>query len=332
MTFFKAIKSGSLSGTYLMHGEEEFVKDSALRALKDTLDDVGRELNLQTFDAPLFDASLVNEVISACEMLPFFSERRIVICRSLPVGSEGEKLSEYLPALPQSTLLVFFIRGKAKETLSIVKAIKQRGTIVDFSKCTTQDAIKWVIQQQKRLNVTIPDTAARLIVSLAGTDISTLNNELTKAAGYVGPGNELTKEAISKCVTRSLEVKIFDMQDYFLAGKAQDGLRAYRAMLSDGESPFGIAAFMENRFKAILTARSYIDKGLNRDRVLAITGSSYPAKKAYEAALRYSREEIIANLRRFANVGYLQVSGQQSDAATLEIALIKSMPGKRSLR
>ena len=119
------------------------------------------------------------------------------------------------------------------------------------------------------------------------------------------------------------------MQDYFLAGKAQDGLRAYRTMLSDGENPFGIAAFMENRFKAMLTARTYIDKGLNRDRVLAITGNSFPAKKAYEAALRYSRQELVEILRLFANVGYLQVSGQQTDTAALEMALIRSMPKKR---
>lgn len=324
MTFFKAIKGGSISGVYLLHGEEEFVKDSALRTLKDTLDDVSRELNFQTLENPSAD-----DVISACETLPFFSERSIVVCRNVPTDSEGKKLAEYLPSIPESTLLVFFVRGKVKETLALVKAIKSRGTIVEFSKCTTQDAVKWVLQQQKRLNVTITEAAARHIVNLSGTDISTLNNELTKAAGYVGYGNELTKDAISKCVTRNLEVKIFDMQDYFLAHKTQDGLRAYRAMLADGESPFGIASFMENRFKAILTARRYIDKGLNRDRVLAITGSSFPAKKAYEAALRYSYDEILAILRRFANVGYLQVSGQQSAAVSLEMALIYSMPGKK---
>lgn len=324
MTFFKNIKSNSLSGAYLMHGEEEFIKDSALKALKDTLDDVSRELNFQTLEE-----AGAEEIISACEMLPFFAERRIVVCKSIPTDSEGKKLAEYLPSMPESTLLVFFIRGKAKETLALVKAIKSNGTIVEFGKCSPQDAIKWVMQQQKRLNVTITEAAARHIVNLAGVDISVLNNELSKAAGFVGPGIELTREAISACVTRSLEVRIFDMQDYFLAGKAQDGLRAYRSMLSDGENPFGIAAFMENRFKAMLTARTYIDKGLNRERVLAITGNSFPAKKAYEAALRYSRSELVDILRRFANVGYLQISGQQTDTAALEMALIQSMPKKR---
>ena len=33
MTFFKSIKTGSLKGAYALHGEEEFVKESALKSL-----------------------------------------------------------------------------------------------------------------------------------------------------------------------------------------------------------------------------------------------------------------------------------------------------------
>ena len=54
-------------------------------------------------------------------------------------------------------------------------------------------------------------------------------------------------------------------------------------MLSDGESTFGIAGFMEKCFRSMLTARTYIDQGLNRERVLRLTGDKYPQKKAYEA-------------------------------------------------
>lgn len=172
-----------------------------------------------------------------------------------------------------------FIRGKANEKLGIVKALKAENRLVDFAPFRDYEAAKWVYQQGKRLNVTITEAAAKHIVSLAGTDIATLNNELTKAADYVGRGNELTREAIFACVTRSLEVRIFDMQDYLLSGKAQDGIRAYRQMLSDGESTFGIAGFMEKCFRSMLTARTYIDQGLNRERVLRLTGDKYPQKK-----------------------------------------------------
>ncbi len=281
MTFFKSIKTGSLKGAYALHGEEEFVKESALKSLTSSLDEATRDLNLQVLEKAEAD-----DIISACETLPFFGERRIVVCKTLPADSDARKLTSYLPGIPDYTLLIFFIRGKANEKLGIVKALKAENRLVDFAPFRDYEAAKWVYQQGKRLNVTITEAAAKHIVSLAGTDIATLNNELTKAADYVGRGNELTREAISACVTRSLEVRIFDMQDYLLSGKAQDGIRAYRQMLSDGESTFGIAGFMEKCFRSMLTARTYIDQGLNRERVLRLTGDKYPQKKAYEAALR----------------------------------------------
>ena len=324
MTFFKRIKANDLGGAYLVHGEEEFVKESALKSLTAALDLSVRELNLQVFEQGDADS-----IISACETLPFFGERRIVVCKFLPTDSEWKKLTAYLPGMPSSTLLIFFIRGKANEKLGIVKALKAGDRLEDFPAFKEQEAARWVYQQGKRLNVAITDTVARFIVSLAGTDIATLNNELTKAADYVGRGNELTKEAVSACVTRSLEVRIFDMQDYFIAGKAQDGIRAYRQMLFDGESTFGIAGYMGKFFRSVLNARTYIDKGLNRDGVLRRIGSSYPMKKAYEAALKYSRAEIIKNMRSFANVAYLKIAEQLPDDIVLENALIECMPARK---
>lgn len=47
MTFFKSIKTGSLKGAYALHGEEEFVKESALKSLTSSLDEATRDLNLQ---------------------------------------------------------------------------------------------------------------------------------------------------------------------------------------------------------------------------------------------------------------------------------------------
>ena len=50
MTFFKSIKTGSLKGAYALHGEEEFVKESALKSLTSSLDEATRDLNLQILE------------------------------------------------------------------------------------------------------------------------------------------------------------------------------------------------------------------------------------------------------------------------------------------
>lgn len=344
MTFFKNLKAGNISGAYIFHGEEEFIKDSALAALVASLDETTRELNMQVLQS--FDA---DELIAACETLPFFAEKRLVICKALPgpkaakgdkgddestpspaKDDAGKKVAAYIPSLPDTTVLLFFVRGKANGTTSIVKAVKATGKLVDFDPCKPDEAEKWVLQRAKKLNVTITPAAAHHLVNLAGTDLALLSSEFAKAAAYAGFGNEVTKEHISACVIRNLEVQVFDMIEYFQHGKAQDGLRAYKRMLSDGESAFGMAALLESNFKRMLSARELMDKGINKaTAVQRMGGSPYSARKAYETAVSYSRSDIIQNIRRFANVGYLQVSGQQSVESALEEALIACMPKRR---
>ena len=322
-SFFKAIQDGSISGAYLMAGEEEYVKESALAAIVNRVDAVSRDLNLQYIDAGPSD-----DIIAACETLPFFAERRLVVCRFVPQGDEGKRLIEYLPGLPETSLLIFFLRGKADEKLGIVKAFRKTDRLVDFDPLSPMDAARWVRQQARKLDTTITDDAARFLVALVGTDVTALYNELSKSVFYNGPGSEVTKEAISACATRNVELKVFDMVDYFLAGKAQDGLRAYHHMLDEGESPFRMAALLESNFRRMLQARICIDQGLNRDEALKRLGNTYPIKKAYDGAKRYSRSQLLSSLRRFADVGYLQVSGQQKDADSLERALILCMPNR----
>ena len=138
MTFFKSIKTGSLKGAYALHGEEEFVKESALKSLTSSLDEATRDLNLQVIEKAEAD-----DIISACETLPFFGERRVVVCKTLPADSDARKLTSYLPGIPDYTLLIFFIRGKANEKLGIVKALKAENRLVDFAPFRDYEAAKW---------------------------------------------------------------------------------------------------------------------------------------------------------------------------------------------
>ena len=85
--FLSALKAGSLKTAYLFHGEEEFVKDRALERLLGTLDPAMREINVQ--DAPAQDAAAIR---AACEALPFFADRRIVLVNTTDTGKEAEAL------------------------------------------------------------------------------------------------------------------------------------------------------------------------------------------------------------------------------------------------
>ena len=301
---------------------EEYVKDSALHALLNTVEDAARDLNVQTLENASADA-----LTDACETLPFFAERRIVVCQTLSKDADWKRLSAYIPSLPDTTLLVFFVRGQASAASGLFKLLNPQGRAVEFDTLSERDSVKWLVQRAAQLGATLSPAAARYLVTLAGRDLYPLNNELTKAAGYAGAGNEISREILSLSVTRNIEYGVFSMIDCFLAGKPEEGLRALSNLLVR-ESPFGIASLLATSFKQMLAAKKLLNNGKNRSAaVAALGGSSYAAGKAYDGAKRYSEEKLVACIQRFCDVDYLQVTGQAEAGDMLEQALLRAMPG-----
>ena len=103
--FFNLIKENRLSGAYLLHGEEEYVKDSAVSSVLATVEEATRALNVDTLES-----AEANALMLACDALPFFAERRVVICRAMPKDSDAKALLAYLPKMPATTLLLFLLR------------------------------------------------------------------------------------------------------------------------------------------------------------------------------------------------------------------------------
>ena len=319
--FYQKIKGNSLLGAYILHGPEEFIKDSALQRVIDLVDPSVRAVNVDFMEAAQSDP-----IIDACETLPFFSERRILVCRQLPKDEDSKVLCDYLPRLPETTLLLFVIRGKANEKLNFFKFVSKAGGVVSFDSLDEDEVIRWMLQHACDLQVTIAPEAARHIVHLVGTDMSRIYNEFQKVAGFVGPGNEVTIAAADAAVSRTTEYRVFDMLDRFLAGDAASGMRALDGLIQDGEPPMRIASFLAGRFKLMLRARHLMDQKLSEQAaVRAMGGSPYAAKLAYRAAKRFEQGQLLNLLRDFSQVGYLQVSGQAKDRDALEQAIFRNL-------
>ena len=76
--FFDAIQKKTLHGPYYLTGTEEYTKERAVRMAYGMPGDAARELNVLLFKAPNVDPA---GIIEACDSLPFFDERKVVIVR-----------------------------------------------------------------------------------------------------------------------------------------------------------------------------------------------------------------------------------------------------------
>lgn len=319
--FFKAVNSSSIQNAYLMHGEEEYVKERGLERLCALIDEALHDLNVQKLST-----SAAQEIIAACETLPFMSDIRLVICSTLPTSDDAAKLAKYLPAMPRSTLLVFFIRSKADAKNAVLRYLEPKGQVVEFIRLDANDAAKWAYAETRKRGAVMDVAVARHLIAMTGTDIATVSNELNKAVDYVGQGGVITREVLNACVTRNVEYRVFDMLDYFVAGKRSEGLRALDSILRESNA-IQTAGFLASRFKVMLTARQLLDKKLARPEIIKrMGGSAYAAGRALDAAKRFTAAELVQAAGAFADVGWLQVSGRMRDRQALELAILKHMP------
>ena len=315
--FAKLLDIDKLTGAYLLHGEDEFFKESCLHACEELI----------SAEAKVFDLRIIHDadreaVMEACEMLPLLSSKSVVIVKGLAAGADGKELAEYLGNLPDTTVLFIGVKGELESKSKLLGFFAQNGGEVLFNKPDAAEAAAWCIATATKRGVVLDKATASTLVGLVGTDTVRLNGELQKVIDRVGEGGIITAEVISSSAIGNIEVKVFDSINCLTAGKTADGLRAMHALLSEkDERPMIIGAMLSN-FRRMLEGRRLMDSGLSVKAAAAkMSGKSYPNEKACTAAKKYNQKGLAALIGALCIALYDERSGGPSAAETVENAI-----------
>ena len=317
--FFKTIKNGMPSGTLVFHGEEEYVKAQALKSLEALIPE-----DLRPFNYTVLNKPDPNELSESCETLPLFSDKRVVVCFDISDDTDSSKYAEVISSHPEETLLILYFKGKLAANSRMLKFAKANGGEVVFDKLSDSECAKWCIKHANEAGVHLSQETAFLLVRVVGNDMANLVSETDKLLDFVGAGNTVTSQDISVCIRAALDVRVFDMLDMFTYGKSGDGILALHALFDDGNEPMSISAFLVSRFKIMLEARRGIDRGRQkRDVVASMEGNKYANEKAFDAARRFTQEELLKLIADLSDTSFLKISGVMKDDKYLELVLMK---------
>ena len=143
-TIVKTMQAGAQSGIFpklvLLCGKEDFLIDWSEGYLKEgLLDPVTASLDLSVFSEDSIDLSAI---LLACDTPPMLSLRKLVIVEESDVftaqaprdmsTAEVQKLMDYFPDIPDTTMLVFTSK-KPNKTKALYKAIAKSGIVYDFT-------------------------------------------------------------------------------------------------------------------------------------------------------------------------------------------------------
>lgn len=191
-----AIKDKKFSPAYYLYGEDEYLKEDALRHLLGAaVDPATRDFNLDQRKGGELDAEALASLLS---MPPMMAERRVVVIRD--VGSlrkdARSALTAYLAKPASDLVLIVTSPADAKED----KALSALTVAVDCHALSGAQVPKWIVNRVERdLGAHIAPAAVELLQDAVGSELAQLALELEKLVAYAG-GREIDEDAVSAVV------------------------------------------------------------------------------------------------------------------------------------
>lgn len=339
------------SGAYLyvLHGEDTFSRDEALRGLKDRMRALpAGEHNLTELTGP--DATLA-ALRQHADALPFLAERRMVVVHGLigrlqgqggprrpgrarrgppkseqtPEGGDLQALLAYLPAIPQETSVVL-VEGGGVQIKDVAEAIpRSRGLVREFRR--VWDVAGWIRTRAGTQGVDIDESAVRQLALLGGEDLRRLDNELQKLAAYVA-GGRVTRAEVQELVV-GRDIAIWALLDA-LAERRRDGaLNALRRLYAQGEPPEALLGRdVAPLYRRLLLAKELQllprdERARTEPAAVGLNPNPKVLDKLFQQVAGFDSAELEAALETLLDLDRQIKTGETGAETSLELAIVK---------
>lgn len=321
LTFFKHIKE-SIKKCYVFLGDEEFVKERAIDALKETvLKDANVDFNLQHLGEDA-DVTAVTEAVST---LPFMGEVRLVVWNNPKIftremsDDDLENLGGMLTSLHDAVCLLIAIKGNADKRRKYYKVLKGAAELVEFNALSEFEAARWVGSTMKKQGKQIDLDTAEEIVARVGTSVMELNQETAKLTAICG--DRVTKDDLRVITGANISFDVFGMISCLLSGKKDEGMSRLYRLLERGDNGFMIMGALAAKLRGYYQAKILLEKGMKKPQVIETLGGGYGAKKAVEECSGLSIQAIKIGVDALAYAEYAVKNGLMSEGIAVEYAV-----------
>lgn len=315
------IKNGKLNHIYLVYGAESFLRKQYKERLKKALAPDDDSMNYSYFEGKDISAG---EVIDLAETMPFLSDKRAIIIENSPFfKSEGEKIAEYLNAVPDTTYLVFVEESVDKRS-KLYKAILKNGCVVEAAGLSEDKIITWILGILKKDNKKITQNTMHYLLGKIGTDMENIRSEVEKLICYCYDRDVITNEDIDAVCTTQISNQIFEMLDAMANKRQKVALQLYYNLLALKEPPMRILFLIGRQFNLLLQARLLKQKGYG-DRAIAekIGVPPFAATKYLNQAGKFKLADLRQAVAECVEADEAVKSGNRNDRLSVELLIIK---------
>jgi len=328
--FFDAVSKGNIASCYVLEGPEEYIKRSALEALRRRMLPEGMaEMNETRLTDP--DAGTL---IAAAETLPFMADRRLVVvqesgmlqgrAKGYDEARSAAALAEYLQHPPETACIVFYVRDKADGRKKLYAQLKKCAQIVQFTPLDEREMTRWIAQTLKKLGKRISVPACQKLTFTAGTELYALSGELQKLAAYAGDREEILPEDIDAVCVRTTAYRVYDLTGTLMRGDAKGAFTLCHALQRDGEEPLFLLALLQNECRRMLAVKLLRGDGTPPDAIAAKIGApAFAVRNISGQVARYTEKQLRDMCDVCMDTEYRVKSGSLPAEGALEEAMLQ---------
>lgn len=324
------IENNDLKSLYVFYGEEEYLKKFYIDEIEETILK-GEFINLNkiVLDGKVED----DKIIEACETMPFFSERKLVVVKNSgkfnkksdakSKKGESDQFSKYLENIPPYTCLIFY-EEVIDRRLKLVGTVKKNGLLVEFPYSKQQDLAKWVIKVFKSYKKTIDINTASYLVSISEPGMIEILNEIKKLVSFLGEKENVEIDEIDKVCTKSIKSKIFDLVDAIAEKRVNVALKLLNDMIMLKEPLPKILFMIARQLRLILQMKVLCDEGLDKRAASSrMKITPYIGNKIFDQARNFSTEKIKDGIKETMQLDLAIKTGKINDRIAAEILIYK---------
>lgn len=271
--FQKRIKNNVIDRCYIFCGyDEQLIKENIKFLTDKTIENDFYDFNYIQFDGNFAESE---EILNACETVPFMSRKRAVVIYRADFLKETEDRNKknlydfvykYINNIPEYCMLILYCVFESKREKPSKNILK-----LDKKVCTIKaDRLKgeYLVKKVKEIfdmkGKNIGVTELRLFCSLIEGDMGVIENEADKLYWYTY-GREIKKEDINALFSKNSDKDIFDVVDFISQRKVNKALELLNELITKGEKIPYILYMIERQFKLLLLIKTGVESGKNKN-------------------------------------------------------------------
>lgn len=320
------IKTGNFKQSYLLFGEEAYLKHQYKEKLLNALNPDGDTMNFSRYEGKGVD---VKQLIDLCETMPFFAERRIILLEDTGFfKNKCEELADYMKSLPDYLVLVFS-ESEVDKRSRMYKAVKSGGRVTEFAKQDEKTLMRWAAGILGKEGRKITQRDMGLFLTKTGTDMGNIRMELEKLITYTEGQDIVSAEDIEAvCVTQTTN-KIFDMVRAVTEKNQKRALELYYDLLTLKEPPMRILFLLAKQFRQLLLTKKMSGEGASQNEIATRLGvPSFVVRNISACARSYTVEELERAVEDFVDAEEAVKTGRLGDVLSVELLIVKYSSGR----